>query len=122
MENVLKGMGEDYLGLTVFWILFLILILFKQSVLISLKEIDFLKLCFQLRSLGFFFDRKRKRLGLLSSHERSPENEIIFFKSCFSINIENRNDRKRKVSVKGNITFWLQSYPQVLKNNFASSK
>ena len=75
MENILKCLGEDNLGLailtTLFIVLFLILLLFKnylkQSVLISFKKIDFLKLNFQLRSQDLFFEEKRKRLELLSS-------------------------------------------------------
>ena len=53
MENVLKGLGEDDLGLGVltllFRVLYLILILFKTLSFNIIKKIDFLKLNFQLR-------------------------------------------------------------------------
>ena len=53
---------------------------------------------FQHRSQGFFFERKGKRLGLLSSHKRSPGYKVvIFFKeNHFSVNIENETAKQEK--------------------------
>ena len=65
----------------------------------SLKKIDFLKLNFQLCPHGFFFEKKGKRLGLLSSYKRSPGDKVVIFLKiicCFSVNIENKNGKKEK--------------------------
>ena len=70
---------DDLVLRTLFLVLFLISVLFKKLVFSSLKEIDLLKLKFQLRPQGFFFERKRKRLGLLSSNKRSPGDKVVIF-------------------------------------------
>ena len=45
----------------------------------SLKKIDFLRLNFQLRPHGFYFEKKGKRLGLLSSYKISPGDKVVIF-------------------------------------------
>ena len=53
----------------------LILILFKNSALISVKKKRF----FKVKHLtSFFFEKKGKRLELLSSNKRSPGDKVIF--------------------------------------------
>ena len=47
---------------------------------------------FQHRSQGFFFERKGKRLGLLSSHKRSPGYKVVI-----SVNIENATAKQEKL-------------------------
>ena len=107
MENALKDLCKDDLGLailaTLYQVLFLTLILLKALSFISLKKIDFLKLNFQLRPQGFFFDRKGKRLGLYPSHKRSPGNTFVIFLQifCFSVNINTKTAKKKSFLKRG---------------------
>ena len=82
MENTLKGLEDDDLRLAIwktlfgsyFWYQYYL----KHSALISFKKIDFLKLNFQLRPHGFFFERKGKSLGLLSSPKSPGDKGLVF--------------------------------------------
>ena len=76
MENALKGLDEDDLGLailtTLFKVLFLISTLFKTLSFNIIKKICFLKLNFQLRHRGFF-SLMKEALGII----------LLFFKKSF---------------------------------------
>ena len=82
MEKALKDLGEDDLELailaTLLRVLFLILILFKILSFSIIKEYCFLKVNLS-RCPRAFFERKIKRLGLLSSHRRSPGDKVLIF-------------------------------------------
>ena len=81
MEKALKDLGEDDLELailaTLLRVLFLILILFKILSFSIIKEYCFLKVNLS-RCPRAFFERKI-RLGLLSSHRRSPGDKVLIF-------------------------------------------
>ena len=84
MENILKGLEEDYLGLTIwttlFRVLFLTLLLFKRLSFNIIKKDWFFKVKLSTSSPWLLFERKGKRLRLLSFHERSTADKVFFKK------------------------------------------